>query len=277
MSDNFDPWKSEILGSGASKNSELQTPTDIRISKSEAQEVSAAHERLWQQQNIKQTTQRESNWFHQLFGFHEEPDGTRERWQEIRSKFRLIPVLGISQSEPQTLQCLENHKSWKVGTFTTPSLGQIRHSARSACQRAREANPSFLRGRPSIRFVHGDVSQYLANEAFRHATFQVASQFNCLEFASPTLSPEDGVTIYELDRTQGPACSIACGPATVMRNYLVQSPERQINNLEDTLKVLENKFVEVRGGYTVATGHGSLRALSRCLTLLALLVQKYKY
>jgi hypothetical protein len=148
-------------------------PADIRISKSEAQEVSAAHERLWQQQNIKQTGQRESNWFHQLFGFHEEPDGTQERWQEIRSKFRLIPVLGISQSEPQTLQCLENHKTWKVGTFTTPSLGEIRHSARSALQRAREANPSFLRGRPSIRFVHGDVSHYLANEAFRHATFQV--------------------------------------------------------------------------------------------------------
>jgi hypothetical protein len=104
-------------------------PADIRISKSEAQEVSAAHERLWQQQNIKQTGQRESNWFHQLFGFHEEPDGTQERWQEIRSKFRLIPVLGISQSEPQTLQCLENHKTWKVGTFTTPSLGEIRHSS----------------------------------------------------------------------------------------------------------------------------------------------------
>ena len=105
----------------------------------------------------------------------------------------------------------------------------------------------------------------------------MASQFNCLEFASPTLLPEDGVTIYELDRTQGPACSIACGPATVVRNYFAQSPDRQINNLEDTLKVLEHKFVEVRGGYTVATGHGSLRALARCLTLLALLVQKYKY
>ena len=31
---------------------------------------------------------------------------------------------------------------------------------------------------------------------------QVASQFNCLEMATPTNTPEDGIGIYEFDMTQ---------------------------------------------------------------------------
>ena len=53
------------------------------------------------------------------------------------------------------------------------------------------------------------------------ALFQAASQFNCLEFASPHAVPEQGVTIYEDDGTQGPACALACAAGTVYRNYLV--------------------------------------------------------
>ena len=37
--------------------------------------------------------------------------------------------------------------------------------------------------------------------------FQAASQFNCLEFAGPEELPEDGVTQYDDDPTQGPACA----------------------------------------------------------------------
>jgi hypothetical protein len=76
----------------------------------------------------------------------------------------------------------------------------------------------------------------------RLATFQAASQFNCLEFTGPSLTPEAGVSIYEFDRTQGPACAIACGPATVYRNYFVplgeqvgQSAHRQIENARELL------------------------------------------
>jgi hypothetical protein len=51
--------------------------------------------------------------------------------------------------------------------------------------------------------------------------FQVASQFNLLEMISPRFTPEHGVTRYELDRTQGPACAISAGAATIYRNYFV--------------------------------------------------------
>jgi hypothetical protein len=70
------------------------------------------------------------------------------------------------------------------------------------------------------------------------ALFQVASQFNLLEMVSPTVTPEDGVTRYQHDRTPRPAphpsrlarfahsrlrttarCTIAGGAATIYRNY----------------------------------------------------------
>ncbi len=50
------------------------------------------------------------------------------------------------------------------------------------------------------------------------AVFQVASQFNLLEMVGPSVTPEDGVGGYEFDRTQGPACAIACGAGSHRRN-----------------------------------------------------------
>src|SRR6202051_475022 len=54
------------------------------------------------------------------------------------------------------------------------------------------------------------------------------------------LTPEDGVTIYQYDRTQGPACAIAAGAATIYRNYFApvgdgcgQTRERQLDGLAD--------------------------------------------
>jgi len=113
----------------------------------------------------------------------------------------------------------------------------------------------------------GDVAAKHALPENRHATFQVASQFNCLEFIGPSVKPEDGITRYVMDKTQGPACSIACGPATAYRNYFAivpgaakgqrgQTSERQIDNLADVSKFLGNvpngKLYDVRGGYTLA-------------------------
>lgn len=51
--------------------------------------------------------------------------------------------------------------------------------------------------------------------------FQAASQFNLLEFPSPSVTPEAGIEDYVYDRTQGPACAVACAAGTAYRNYLV--------------------------------------------------------
>jgi len=143
-----------------------------------------------------------------------------------------------------------------------------------------------LPGRLRVRNELGDVAQKHAAPDNRLATFQVASQFNCLEFVGPSVVPEDGVTGYIDDHTQGPACSVACGPATVYRNYFApvlgpheqddqppavirqgQVRDVQINNLFDFSRVVGNvdgRFFKVDGGYTIADNH-QLRDLNKVL------------
>ena len=67
--------------------------------------------------------------------------------------------------------------------------------------------------------VVGDVRAMHQMPENAGAVFQVASQFNFLEMIGPNLTPEHGVTRYQYDRTQGPACAIAAGAATIYRNY----------------------------------------------------------
>ncbi len=96
------------------------------------------------------------------------------------------------------------------------------------------------------------------------ALFQAASQFNLLEMVGPRVTPERGVGIYENDRTQGPACAIACGGGTIFRNYFVpqgehlgQSAERQIDCIEELGKALGQPGLwEMRNGYALATAEG---------------------
>ena len=38
---------------------------------------------------------------------------------------------------------------------------------------------------------------------------ELASQLNCLEMANPNITPEDGLTMYIRDHTQGPVCAMA--------------------------------------------------------------------
>ena len=64
---------------------------------------------------------------------------------------------------------------------------------------------------------------------------------------SPDVTPEDGVTRYQDDRTQGPACAIAAGAATIYRNYFAPiegqqslTAARQNNGLADLGAALSN-------------------------------------
>ena len=203
-------------------------------------------------------------WYRNLFGFTESTlEGTRREF-----------TIEEAPGDTLLLRSKKNNKAYNVGNFSTPSLGELQARA-----------GSLARGRGLIRVTTAvnDVSVYHGLPENKHATFQVASQFNCLEFPSPRVTPEEGVTGYIGDRTQGPACSIACGPATVFRNNFVnmddasthlgsgggQSRNRQINNLLDVSTALgnepEGRFFEVRNGYVFANGTGGLTALNEVL------------
>ena len=94
--------------------------------------------------------------------------------------------------------------------------------------------------------------------------------------ASPSVTPECGVGIYEHDRTQGPACAIAAGAGTIYRNYFAivkgqtgqsaQSANNQIDCLADIGAALghtENRLWEMRNGYALASQSGLVEIAHR--------------
>jgi hypothetical protein len=105
---------------------------------------------------------------------------------------------------------------------------------------------------------------------YQGALFQVASQFNCLEMIEPSVTPEDGVTRYEHDRTQGPACALAAGAALLYRTFFVpvgdqrgQTTTSQLDGLADVGAALSRALGrppialwEMRNGYALCTRSG---------------------
>ena len=140
-----------------------------------------------------------TNWFEKLFGFIEEsPELVREN----------------IELHEDSLRSKENGRSYKIGQLTIPSLQELRKSAE-------EISVSH-EGRLTLKNVTGDVRSLHCELDNENALFQVASQFNLLEMVNPNVTPEQGVSRYEFDPTQGPACAIAAGAATVYRNYFVE-------------------------------------------------------
>lgn len=203
-------------------------------------------------------TQRSNDftWFRNLFGF-EEPTRSRSVLAEIQSKFTL-------SAAGDQLTCLENGRTLQAGSFSTPTLRELRESALAVLKAS-----SMSIGLQVEHIVTNDI--LAEHHRHPHATFQAASQFNCLEFPSYHVNPEDGITAYSTDRTQGPACAIACPAGTLYRNYFAQvydtktgsyaagqTAGRQINNLDALEEALDNaspskQYWTVRNGYTFST------------------------
>ena len=183
------------------------------------------------------------DWFERLLGFPEKSPA------QVHENLRL---------EGEDLVSLANGKRLRCGALETPSLAELRE--RSAAIRVGET------GQLSVRELVADVQQLHQLGENDGALFQVASQFNLLEMVHPSVSPELGVTGYESDATQGPACAIACGAATVFRNYFApvgdkigQTGGEQIDCLADLGEAIGNANGELwamRNGYALATEVG---------------------
>lgn len=194
------------------------------------------------------------DWFEKLTGFREAGyDDTRAR-------------LVVEGAE---LRSLINGKRYGIGELELVSFEVLRERARAA------GIPS---GRLKVSVVRGDVRAMHRAPEFAGALFQVASQFNLLEMPAPHVTPEDGVTGYQHDHTQGPACAIAAGAATIYRNYFApvggrsgQTAGRQLNGLKKLGEALEavlerdvEELWEMRNGYALCTRDG-LDAIAQLL------------
>lgn len=194
------------------------------------------------------------DWFETLTGFRE------ASYNETRAK------LEVKGSQ---LKSLVNGKSYGIGELELVSLQTLRDRVKSA---------GGLDGPLKANVVRGDVRNMHRLPENAGALFQVASQFNLLEMTGPSVSPEDGVTCYKDDPTQGPACAIAAGAATIYRNYfarigggLGQTAECQFDGLADlgealagALKRPVESLWKMKNGYALCTRAG-LDAISKHL------------
>ena len=194
------------------------------------------------------------DWFERLTGFRE------AGYDETRAKLKV---------EDRQLQSLVNGKSYGIGNLELVSLQALRERVQSS---------NGLAGRLKASVVTGDVRQMHRLPENAGALFQVASQFNLLEMTGPAVTPENGVTIYQHDHTQGPACAIAAGAATIYRNYFApvgdsygQATDRQLDGLADlgealseALKQPVGSLWEMRNGYALCSSSG-LDAISALL------------
>lgn len=187
------------------------------------------------------------NWFSDLFGFIESERNVRE-------------YLSI---EGEWLTSTANGARYRSGTLTTPSLQDLRIQTKDILD-VRSA-------RSTLREVVGNVQDLHTDPANRNAIFQVASQCNLLEMVGPSVTPEAGITGYAYDRTQGPACAIACGAGTVYRNYFVplgagigQTAATQIDTMESLHQALGGDLWLMKNGYLLPTA-SNLSTINRKL------------
>ena len=143
------------------------------------------------------------DFFERLTGF---PEST---YTETRDRLEVVD---------KALRSTVNGAAYGIGEFELVALDTLRDRV------AKLGGPV---GRLRLSIVQGDVRNMHQARENQGALFQVASQTNCLEMVGPDVTPEDGVARYEYDRTQGPACAIAAGAATIFRNYFVAAGERQ--------------------------------------------------
>ena len=186
------------------------------------------------------------DWFSRLTGFNEGPYSTTRELLEVNES---------------TLRSKVNDRSFCIGQFEMASLADLR---------LRVAQGTGASGPNRVSIVTGDVRKMHQVPEYAGALFQVASQFNALEMVGPSVTPEDGVTRYEHDRTQGPACAIAAGAATIYRNYFApvgdqvgQSAANQLDGLADVGEELGRalghpvaELWSMQNGYALATRAG---------------------
>jgi hypothetical protein len=194
------------------------------------------------------------DWFETLTGFRE------TGYDETRA---------LLEVEGGNLRSRVNGKSYGIGELELVSLQVLRERAKSS---------GNLAGRVKTSVVTGNVMRMHQAREHAGALFQIASQFNLLEMVSPKVTPEHGVTRYQSDPTQGPACAIAAGAATIYRNYFApiegahgQTAKRQFDGLADLgaalskgLNLHVGDLWTMQNGYALATQLG-LEAIGRYL------------
>jgi hypothetical protein len=170
----------------------------------------------------------------------------------ISDLFGVEEVVGLNTHIPGieyrdgVIYSTANGKSYRAGKLEIKSVAEL-------------APKTYIPGKPIIRIEKHDVSILQGDTCNKHAMFQTASQFNCLEFINQHTTPENGITGWVADKTQGPAAAISCRPGSVVRNYFAfdnahsQKRSKQINTLSGFEAAIGTGYFTVKNGYIFAS------------------------
>lgn len=180
-----------------------------------------------------------SDWFFELTGFPEETP------QQVRSLLELEGSQLRSKVSGRVVEC---------GQLSLPSLAELRQQVGDLGLKPTGEGLQFSE-------LVANVRDLIADLGLAGSLFQVASQFNLLEMTYPSVTPEAGVTRYQDDPTQGPACATAVGGATLYRNYFVplggqvgQSEDLQLDCMQDFAAELSpHPLWRMQNGYLMAS------------------------
>ena len=183
------------------------------------------------------------NWFERLFGFTESSRSMVHSELEVKGNSIRSKLRGTE---------------WTCGNLEITSLADLRSQHKGL----QLTTGSQIK----VSEVVGDAKTLHVELANAGALFQVASQFNLLEMVSPSVTPDQGITIYEHDPTQGPACAVACGAGTIHRNYFVeldgqigQTATKQVDCLNAIGEALGNdngRLWKMKNGYALPSAEG---------------------
>eukprot|EP01060_Flectonema_neradi_P026871 TRINITY_DN3631_c0_g2_i1.p1 TRINITY_DN3631_c0_g2~~TRINITY_DN3631_c0_g2_i1.p1 ORF type:complete len:376 (+),score=69.18 TRINITY_DN3631_c0_g2_i1:71-1129(+) len=187
-------------------------------------------------------------WFRDIFGHDELP------YDESRKLF-------VEKYDGETLLGM------KVGDWVCLPLSELRHRVKEMIPPAERAAGESS----TIDFDHIVGEAGALHKENPGALFQVASQYNFLEFPSKSTTPERGITNYINDRTQGPACALACPAATAFRNYILLTNGKrgqQSDNQQNALDLLDDRIKELTGKSRFTVRNGYLDSTEEDLRLL---------
>jgi len=201
-----------------------------------------------------------ATWFERTFGFQEE----KHDYEGVRSKFKIEKN---DDGEVTLVAKQRGGKKFFVGKFDLPSVSELRKNTRALKVPEKVKGLTFENIGACARSLHLDPRN-------KNSVFQVASQFNMLEMVGPRITPDQGVTRYENDHTQGPACALAAPAGTVFRNYFVNKvgqggePRKQLNGCADIAKLVDNegnKFWKMSNGYLLPLRDHSIAEVGKML------------
>jgi nicotinic acid mononucleotide adenylyltransferase len=152
----------------------------------------------------------DKSWFKMIYGFEEKNEDVYKIY-DYDEKTQML----IDKKKPEY--------RFDIGKTSSPSIKELKEMLKTLNK--------FIDKYPiKYEVIVGNVINLHHDVKNNGSVFQAASQFNLLEMPSSEVSPDEGITDYILDKTQGPACAMSCPGAILYRNYFMRHDSSNIKD-----------------------------------------------